>query len=79
MGFNRNEPRGEGEGAVEDLHQDGDDGETGLFGAGRVSKITPVDAYGQVDELNAAIGLAMALDPDFCRELLETVARPVHD
>ena len=35
-----------------------------------------VDAYGQVDELNAAIGLAMALDPrTFCRELLETVQR----
>src|SRR2546430_5132904 len=49
----------------------GDDGETGLFGAGRVSKDhLRVDAYGQVDELNAAIGLAMALDPrTFCREL----------
>src|SRR5207244_4098823 len=55
----------------------GDDGETGLFGAGRVSKDhLRVDAYGQVDELNAAIGLAMALDPrTFCRELLETVQR----
>src|SRR5256886_17596902 len=50
---------------------------TGLFGAGRVSKDhLRVDAYGQVDELNAAIGLAMALDPrTFCRELLETVQR----
>jgi len=60
----------------------GDDGETGLFGAGRVSKDhLRVDAYGQVDELNAAIGLAMALDPGtFCRELLEnSSARPVHD
>jgi cob(I)alamin adenosyltransferase len=55
----------------------GDDGETGLFGAGRVSKDhLRVDAYGQVDELNAAIGLALALDPrTFCRELLETVQR----
>ena len=55
----------------------GDDGDTGLFGAGRVSKDhLRVDAYGQVDELNAAIGLAIALDPrTFCRELLETVQR----
>ena len=55
----------------------GDRGETGLFGAGRVSKDhLRVDAYGQVDELNAALGLAMALDPrTFCRALLETVQR----
>ena len=55
----------------------GDDGDTGLFGAGRVPKDhLRVDAYGQVDELNAAIGLAMALDPrTFCRDLLETVQR----
>lgn len=37
----------------------GDDGSTGLFGAGRVPKDHPrVVAYGQVDELNAALGLA---------------------
>jgi cob(I)alamin adenosyltransferase len=55
----------------------GDDGDTGLFGAGRVSKDhLRVDAYGQVDELNAAIGLALALDPrTFCRDLLETAQR----
>ena len=36
----------------------GDDGTTGLFGGGRVSKDHPrVEAYGTVDELNAAIGL----------------------
>ena len=35
----------------------GDDGDTGLFGGGRVSKDHPrVDAYGDIDELNAAIG-----------------------
>lgn len=44
----------------------GDDGTTGLFGGVRVKKASPrVDAYGTVDELNAAIGLARAtaLDP----------------
>ncbi len=39
----------------------GDDGTTGLFGGGRVKKASPrVDAYGTVDELNAAIGVARA-------------------
>lgn len=39
----------------------GDDGTTGLFGGSRVSKDHPrVEAYGTVDELNAAIGLAAA-------------------
>src|SRR5690242_10327954 len=42
----------------------GDAGDTGLFGGGRVPKNHPrVDAYGDVDELNAAIGLAMAVQP----------------
>ena len=37
----------------------GDSGETGLFGGGRVRKDhLRVEAYGEVDELNAAIGLA---------------------
>jgi cob(I)alamin adenosyltransferase len=37
----------------------GDQGETGLFGGGRVAKDDArVEAYGTVDELNAAIGLA---------------------
>lgn len=36
----------------------GDKGETGLFGAGRVSKASlRVDAYGDVDETNSHIGL----------------------
>lgn len=42
----------------------GDNGSTGLFGGGRVPKSHPrVDAYGEVDELNASIGLAMAIEP----------------
>ncbi|MDP3910361.1 MAG: cob(I)yrinic acid a,c-diamide adenosyltransferase [Gemmatimonadales bacterium] len=41
----------------------GDEGETGLFGGGRVPKDDPrVQAYGDVDELNAAIGLAASLE-----------------
>lgn len=39
----------------------GDGGDTGLFGGGRVGKEdVRVDAYGQVDELNAALGVARA-------------------
>lgn len=42
----------------------GDGGETGLFGGGRVPKNhLRVEAYGAVDELNAAIGFARALEP----------------
>jgi len=55
----------------------GDGGETGLFGGGRVPKDhRRVAAYGAVDELNAAIGLARALDPaDLDAALLESVQR----
>jgi cob(I)alamin adenosyltransferase len=39
----------------------GDQGETGLFGGGRVLKDdSRVDAYGEVDELNAVLGFAVA-------------------
>jgi cob(I)alamin adenosyltransferase len=39
----------------------GDRGDTGLFGGGRVGKDdVRVDAYGEVDELNATLGLARA-------------------
>jgi cob(I)alamin adenosyltransferase len=39
----------------------GDKGTTGLFGGGRVRKHHPrVDAYGTVDELNSALGVARA-------------------
>jgi cob(I)alamin adenosyltransferase len=41
----------------------GDAGATALFGGGRVSKDHPrVEAYGDVDELNAALGLARAIE-----------------
>src|SRR5438477_336331 len=41
----------------------GDAGDTGLFGGGRVPKNHPrVEAYGDVDELNAVIGLARSID-----------------
>ncbi|MGQ0615210.1 MAG: cob(I)yrinic acid a,c-diamide adenosyltransferase [Planctomycetaceae bacterium] len=40
----------------------GDGGETGLFGGGRVPKDHPrVEAFGAVDELNAALGAARAV------------------
>lgn len=43
----------------------GDRGDTGLFGGGRVSKAHPrVAAYGDVDELNATIGLVRAAPPE---------------
>jgi cob(I)alamin adenosyltransferase len=39
----------------------GDKGETALFGGGRVPKSHPrVEAYGTVDELNSALGVALA-------------------
>ena len=42
----------------------GDTGATGLFGGGRVQKDDPrVEAYGDVDELNATLGLARAMEP----------------
>jgi cob(I)alamin adenosyltransferase len=42
----------------------GDAGDTGLFGGGRVGKDHPrVEAYGDVDELNAMLGLVRALEP----------------
>ncbi|MES1147231.1 MAG: ATP:cob(I)alamin adenosyltransferase, partial [bacterium] len=44
----------------------GDFGETGLIGGNRVSKSDPtIDALGEVDELNACLGLSVAagLDP----------------
>lgn len=41
----------------------GDDGTTGLLGPGRVPKSAPrVEAFGSVDELNAALGVARSLD-----------------
>lgn len=43
----------------------GDAGQTGLIGGSRVSKADArVEAYGTVDELNAALGFARSLCPD---------------
>jgi cob(I)alamin adenosyltransferase len=55
----------------------GDEGETGLFGGGRVPKDHPrVAAYGDVDELNSVIGVARAAPPaGFFDPLLESVQR----
>src|SRR5687767_8994530 len=41
----------------------GDDGGTALFGGGRVPKDNDrVEAYGDVDELNASLGMARAVE-----------------
>ena len=41
----------------------GDAGDTGLFGGGRVHKDDPrVEAYGDVDELNAVLGMVRAVE-----------------
>ena len=55
----------------------GDSGETGLFGGGRVPKDhLRVRAYGEVDELNAALGFAATLEPvPFESSLLQAIQR----
>ena len=55
----------------------GDAGETGLFGGGRVAKDDPrVGAYGDVDELNATLGFAAALDPaGFESDFIQAIQR----
>ena len=55
----------------------GDEGETGLFGGGRVPKDHPrVSAYGDVDELNSAIGVVRTTQPvQFFDLLFESVQR----
>lgn len=55
----------------------GDAGQTALFGGGRVSKADPrVAAYGDVDELNAALGAVLACQPvELERELLQDIQR----
>lgn len=50
----------------------GDEGETGLFRGGRVAKDNVrVETYGTVDELNAALGLVLAQEPQ------AQIARPL--
>ena len=56
----------------------GDHGETGLFNGTRVSKHSPrVEAYGDVDELNALLGLALSFirDDAEIRSCLLTIQR----
>jgi cob(I)alamin adenosyltransferase len=55
----------------------GDAGQTGLFGGGRVPKDDPrVRAYGEVDELNATLGFAAALEPPgFEADFLQSIQR----
>ena len=54
----------------------GDTGETALFGGGRVSKDHPrTSAYGDVDELNSAIGVVRATAPAMFDELLDDIQR----
>jgi cob(I)alamin adenosyltransferase len=55
----------------------GDTGETALFGGGRVSKDHPrTSAYGDVDELNSAVGVARATAPtELFDTLLEGIQR----
>jgi cob(I)alamin adenosyltransferase len=55
----------------------GDSGETSLFDNTRVSKADPrVDAYGEVDELNAVLGAALATGvPDDLATELRTIQK----
>jgi len=55
----------------------GDDGTTGLFGAGRVSKNSVrIEAYGTVDELNSVIGILGAQrGSEYFTELLQDIQR----
>ena len=56
----------------------GDSGETAFFDGTRVKKSDPrVDAYGEVDELNAWLGLVRAsgLDPDLDAEIVQIQRR----
>jgi cob(I)alamin adenosyltransferase len=57
----------------------GDDGSTGLMYNRRVSKCHPrVEAYGVVDELNAALGLARASAPNRAQNLrLEGIQKDI--
>jgi cob(I)alamin adenosyltransferase len=55
----------------------GDQGDTGLFGGGRVPKNHPrVAAYGDVDELNSVLGVVRATPPvEWFEPLLESIQR----
>jgi cob(I)alamin adenosyltransferase len=55
----------------------GDEGETALFGGGRVSKDHPrVAAYGDVDELSSVLGVVRATEPtEFFDPLFQAIQR----
>ena len=54
----------------------GDQGQTGLLGGSRVPKTSPrVEAYGSVDEANAAIGSAKALADPATAQVLDGIQR----
>jgi cob(I)alamin adenosyltransferase len=59
----------------------GDAGETSLGDGSRISKLDArINAYGTVDELNAALGLVLATDcPDDVREVLGRVQNELFD
>jgi cob(I)alamin adenosyltransferase len=51
--------------AVKIYTRTGDTGDTSLFGGTRIRKDDPrVDAYGEIDELNASLGVVRATGPD---------------
>jgi cob(I)alamin adenosyltransferase len=58
----------------------GDNGETSLGDGLRVAKDSPrVAAYGEVDELNAVLGLVTATESAFENELLRTIQNDLFD
>src|SRR3712207_1987807 len=58
----------------------GDDGETHLGDMSRVPKTHPrIEAYGTVDELNACLGVLLALPDTPYREWLERVQNDLFD
>jgi cob(I)alamin adenosyltransferase len=63
--------------AIKIYTKTGDQGETGLFGGGRVPKDHPrTTAYGDIDELNSTLGIVRATPPvDFHDGLLESIQR----
>ena len=58
----------------------GDSGETSLGDGSRVPKTDPrIEAYGTVDELNSAVGLALVVAPDEFRPWLERIQNELFD
>ena len=59
----------------------GDEGETGLLGDQRVSKASPrIEAYGAVDELNAALGVVVSQlsDDAEMKRMIEKIQNELH-